>query len=142
MYKRIVLAYDGNSYSSAALIQGTELAKLCKAELHLLGIVVTTGSWGLAQAESSIDVWGSEQQYLQQALDSATHDLVSQSINVIGSIRRGDPGIEIAAYAHQIKADLVVLGHSEKGIIMRWFDGSVGIELLENLPCSLLIATS
>lgn len=142
MYKRIVVAYDGCAYSSAALIQGAELSKLCKAELHLLGIVVTTGSWGLAQAESSLDLWGSEHEYLQKALDAATHDLRSQGVNVIGAIRRGEPGNEIAAYAHQIKADLVVLGHSEKGIFMRWFDGSVGVELLEMLPCSLLIAAS
>lgn len=142
MYKRIVVAYDGCAYSSAALLQGAELSKLCRAELHLLGIVVTTGSWGLAQAESSLDVWGFEHEQLQKALDTAIHDLTSQNVNVVGSIRRGDPGLEIAAYAHEIRADLVVLGHSEKGIFMRWFDGSVGVELLEKLPCSLLIAAN
>jgi hypothetical protein len=34
-----------------------------------------------------------------------------------------------------------VLGHSEKGMIIHWFEGSVGTELLTNLPCSLLSAT-
>lgn len=142
MYRRILVAFDDCEYSSAALSQGTELAVLCQAELHLLSIVPTTGSWGLAQAEGAIDVWGMEQESLQRAQDAASKDLAGRGIKTVCTIRRGDPGMEIANYAHQIEADLVVLGHSEKGVFVRWFDGSVGTELLSSLPCSLLIAVS
>lgn len=141
MYQKILLAYDGSSFSAAALRQGTDLARLCQAELHLLGIVVTTGSSLIVQTEGQIDVWGLERQDIERALESAAHDLGGKGVNAITSIRQGDPAIEIVTYAHEIKADLVVLGHSEKGIIVRWFEGSVGNELLNNLPCSLLIAT-
>lgn len=141
MYQKILLAYDGSSFSAAALRQGTDLARLCQAELHLLGIVVTTGSSLIVEAEGQIDVWGLERQDIERALASAAHDLGGKGVNAITSIRQGDPAIEIVTYAHEIKADLVVLGHSEKGIIVRWFEGSVGTELLNNLPCSLLIAT-
>jgi len=47
MYKKIVLAYDGSSFSTAALHQGAEIARYCKAELHLLSIVETTAAWPL-----------------------------------------------------------------------------------------------
>jgi nucleotide-binding universal stress UspA family protein len=65
----------------------------------------------------------------------------AQSINVISNIQEGDPQAEIIHYAHEIKADLVVLGHSGKGFIARWFEDSVGSKLLADLPCSLLIVT-
>ena len=141
MYQKILLAYDGSSFSATALRQGADLARLCQAELHLLGIVVTTGSSLIVEAEGQIDVWGLERQDIERALESAAHDLGGKGVNAITSIRQGDPAIEIVTFAHEIKAELVVLGHSEKGVIIRWFDGSVGTELLNNLPCSLLIAT-
>ena len=43
MYKKILVAYDGTKPGNAALHQGAELARLCKAELHVLAIVVTAG---------------------------------------------------------------------------------------------------
>ena len=34
-----------------------------------------------------------------------------------------------------------VVGHTGKGVLARLFQGSVGAELLNNLQCSLLVAT-
>jgi nucleotide-binding universal stress UspA family protein len=119
----------------------TLLVCLCQAELHLLGIVSTTGSSLIVEAEGQIDVWGLQRQDIERALESAAHDLGGKGVKAVTSIRQGDPASEIVAHAHEIKADLVVLGHSEKGMIIRWFEGSVGAELLNSLPCSLLIAT-
>ena len=141
MFGKILLAYDGSASGAAALRQSADLARVCKAELHLLGIVLTTGFMALAEGSGSIDVWGQERESLQRALDAAGHDLDAQGVNVTSSIREGDPQAEIINYAHAIKADLVVLGHSGRGVIARWFEGSVGSKLLNNLPCSLLIAT-
>lgn len=95
----------------------------------------------LAEAYGAIDFWGMEEKYIEQALDNAAHELGGQGMNVVTCVRTGDPGIEIVAYAHEIKADLAVLGHTDKGILARLFEGSVGAELLRNLPCNLLIAT-
>jgi nucleotide-binding universal stress UspA family protein len=136
-----VLAYDGSTFSAAVLRQGAELASLCKAELHLLGIVVTTGAMGMAESVGPGDVWGLEQQKLQRVVEAAVQDLHKQGLTVIASVRFGDPAVEIAAYAHEIDADLVVLGHTSKGMLTRWFQGSVGAKLLDHLPCSLLVAT-
>jgi nucleotide-binding universal stress UspA family protein len=141
MYRKILLAYDGSTFSAAVLRQGAELAKLCKAELHLLSIVVTTGAMGMAESIGSSDVWGLEQQSLQPAVEAAVQELHQQGLNVITCVRYGDPAVEIAAYAHEVGADLVVLGHTSKGMLTRWFRGSVGTKLLDHLRCSLLVAT-
>lgn len=141
MYRKILVAYDGSSFSNIALRQSADLARLCKAELHLMGIVVTTGYMALAEGLGSIDVWGMERKQIEEALSAASHDLGGQGLNVITSIREGNPADEIIASAYALKADLAVLGHSNKGVLARWFEGSVGAKLLRDLPCSLLIAT-
>ncbi|HUY02386.1 MAG TPA: universal stress protein [Rhodocyclaceae bacterium] len=141
MYRKILLAYDDSTFSAAVLRQGAELASLCQAELHLLSIVVTTGVMAIAEAVGPGDVWGLEQQNRQLVVAAAAQDLHNQGLTVIACIRYGDPAVEIAAYAHEVNADLVVLGHTSKGMLTRWFQGSVGAKLLDHLPCSLLVAT-
>ena len=152
MYQKILLAYDGTTSSAVALRQSVDLARHCKAQLHLLGVVAITPA--TAGAGASViggavagaypivnEIWGRDQDYLRQALDAAAHDLDGQGLSVGTSIRFGSPGVEIAACAHEIKADLVVVGHTGKGVLARLFEGSVGAELLNNLPCSMLVAT-
>jgi nucleotide-binding universal stress UspA family protein len=71
MYRKILLAYDGSSFSDPVLRQGAELASLCKAEVHLLGIVGTTGAVAIAESFGPSDVLGFEQRELQQLVDAA-----------------------------------------------------------------------
>jgi nucleotide-binding universal stress UspA family protein len=72
---------------------------------------------------------------------SAVAELRGQNLTVITRIQYGDPAAEIVAYANQMQADLVVLGYGHRGILSRWFQGSVSAKLLDHLPCSLLVAT-
>ena len=141
MFKKILLAHDGSAFGAAALRQSGDLARLAGAELHLLGIVVTTGYMALAEGNGAIDVWGVERNNLQPAIDAAVQQLAENGVNAIASIREGEPCAEIIAYARAIAADLVVVGHTKKGAIARWLEGSVGSRLLGHLPCSLLIVT-
>lgn len=140
MYKNILVAHDGSAYSSAALDQAVDLARLCGAELHLLAVASTSGGMGLAEAAGAIDVWGIEEQRLRKALNAISEHLAREGITTTTEVRLGIPGIEIGNYAGEIGADLVVVGHTDKGIFARWFEGSIGSELLSHLPCSLLIA--
>ena len=141
MYRKILLAYDGSTFSAAALKQSAELATLCKAELHLLSIAATTGGMAIAEAAGVADVWGQGEKELERLVASAVDELRNQHLTVITCIQYGDPASEIAAYANQIQADLVVLGYAHRGILSRWFQGSVSAKLLDHLPCSLLVAT-
>lgn len=140
MYRKILLAYDGSTYAAAALRQGAELAGLCGGELHLLGIVSTTGGFAIAQAAGPQDVWGLEQQHLQRAIEDAAKQIAGKCVSLVSVIREGDPATEIIAYAREIKADLAVIGHPDRGVMARWFRGSTSTRLIQELRCSLLIA--
>jgi len=134
------VAYEGSSFSDAALRQGAELAGVCKSEVHLLGIVATTAAMAIAESFGPSDVLGFEQRDLQRIVEAAVQGLRSQGLSVTASVRFGDPAIEIVAYAREVDANLIVLGHQSRGTLTHWLQGSVGAHLLHHLPCSLLIA--
>lgn len=142
MYRRILLAYNGTTYATAALGQGAELARLCGAELHLLGIIPAMSGFALAQAVGSHDVMGAEQQQLRTALEDAARQIVGSCSALHSVMRTGEPAAEIIAYAREIKADLTVIGHRDRSYFARWFTGSTSERLLRELPCNLLIANA
>lgn len=142
MYKKILLAYDGSACTQGALDQTATLASLCKAELHLIGITnVTAGSTAIAEPYA-FDFLSKEKEHIEQALRSASDDLKRRGLNCRTILREGSPAPEIARYAQADGIDLVVIGHSDKGMLARWFEGSVGAQLVRELPCNLLIASS
>lgn len=142
MYHTILVAFDGTKAGDTALRQAADLAQLCKAELHVLGIVVTAGGLLLDPAVVSNNLLETERRYLLDALADVVRDLGKKGIDAKTCIRDGDAGREIIAYADEIKADLAVIGHSDKGLLSRWIEGSVGTRLLEAMPCNVLITTS
>ena len=140
MYRKIVVACDGTGPGDVAVRQGGDLALLCSAELHLLGIVASAGGMLMDPATVSAELLAAERQCLQQGLADAVRDLGRRGIDAQNCIRDGEPSREIIAYIHEIQADLVVVGHDGKGRLARWFEGSVGTQLFDKLPCSLLVA--
>ncbi|GFM30719.1 universal stress protein [Novosphingobium sp. PY1] len=141
MYRRILLAYNGSQHSEDALRQATEMAKQCDADLHLLAIAQSMpGSITLAEPYG-YDFLSGNKSDLEVHLNQAFKNLQSEGLQCSATVREGNPAIEIAKCAEAIAADLIIVGHSDKGFIARWLEGSVGAELVRNLPCSLLIAT-
>ena len=141
MFKRIVLAYDGSPGTDAALHQAAELAELSRAELHLLGVVAISASTAYAATYEVGYFFASEEDAVEKALEAAI-DKLGDRVSVHTKIRTGDPADQIAAHAHEVGADLVVIGHSDKGFLARWFEGSTGAKLIRDLPCNLLVATA
>jgi nucleotide-binding universal stress UspA family protein len=140
MYRRILVAYDGTDAGDAALRLGVELARLAKAELHVLGVVVSSGGLLLDPSVVSTELLETERRFLLEALESAVSALGANGAHATTCLRDGDAADEILLYAHEINADLAVVGHGDKGLMARWIEGSVGERLLKAAPCSLLVA--
>jgi len=141
MYQKILVAYDGSNHSDVALHQGRDLARLCKAELHLVGIIATTAYAVSPEVFGAVDLWSMERNELEQALEKAAVALSREGLEVSTHIREGNPAQEIGNYSADLDAELVIIGHSDKGILARWLEGSVGAGLVRDLPCDLLIVT-
>ena len=140
MFRKIMLVYDASPAAAIGLRQATCLTRQSGSELHILGIVPTSGGYAIAQATGGLDVLSKKRQMIEQALADADAGEDCQGVSHVIAIREGDPVTVIVAHAKAIKADLVVMGHADRNRFTRWFVGSTATTLLQHLPCSLLIA--
>ena len=138
MYSRIVLAFDGTREGRAALREGALLAHRCGAEVYLLSVVPNDSGVQFAESVQGGPMDRLEDAYkvvLQEGLDR----LKALGFTPKARLVIGDPAQQIGAFAREIGADLVVVGHRKQKLIQRWWSGSSGAYLVDHLGCSLLV---
>jgi nucleotide-binding universal stress UspA family protein len=139
MYRRILLAYDGSVEGRRALREGALLALSCKAEVYLLSVV--PGSAGSLIAEGAYaGTIDRQEKQLRFVFDEGVERLRQMGFKPVARLVSGDPSQEICAFANEVRADLVVVGHRRKSLLERWWSGSSGAWLSDQLKCSLLVS--
>jgi nucleotide-binding universal stress UspA family protein len=140
MYKRILLAYDGSREGLVALREGALLAKSHGAKVFLLSVVRPTA--GLPMGEVVYTDTMSDQIEGYQALLNAGLAVAKQlGLDSTSKLAMGEPAPQIGAYANEIGADLVVLGHRRQNALERWWSGGTGAYVSDHVKCSVLIAS-
>lgn len=139
MYQRILLAYDGSREGRTALREGALAARRFGAKVFLLCVVAESPGVRIGEAAYAGAVARSQDTY-SSLFDEAMERLTALGFEPQGKVVTGEPAVEIANYAHQVQADLVVVGHRKKGLLERWWSGQTGAYLSDHLKCSLLIA--
>ena len=139
LYKRILVAYDGSREGRTALREGTLLAKRFGAEINVLAVVAETPGMRVAEGAHA-GVMAQQDDAYKTILDEAVQGMSNLGFPVKAKLVRGEPAQEIAAYARQMRADLVVVGHRKQNLLQRWWSGPSGAYLTDFLSCSLLIA--
>jgi nucleotide-binding universal stress UspA family protein len=139
MYKKVLLAYDGSVEGRRALREGAKLAQMCGAEVFLLAVVENAPA--LATLEGGVGISIDEQISAYKAiLAEGVERLKAVGFSPTARLGMGAPAQQIAAVAEEIGAGLVVVGHRPTGPLARWWFGSVGGYLTDQLRCSVLIA--
>jgi nucleotide-binding universal stress UspA family protein len=139
LYKKVLLAYDGTVDGRRALREGALLAKTCGAQVYLLSVISGTGGLQIAESVVSGPMARCADDYraiLQEGVDGLTQ----LGFDPVAKLVRGEPVREIAAFARKIGADLVVVGHRKQSLLSRWWSGTTGAYLVDQLACSVLIA--
>ncbi|MGE5624286.1 MAG: universal stress protein [Bacillota bacterium] len=139
-YKTILLAYDGTEEGRRALLEGAEVAKRFKAKIHLLAVIADDTGAAIAQG-----MGGAPQErtvFYKNTLDAGVRYFKKHGLEAEGHVMHGDPVEEIVKLANQVAANLVVVGHRERGPLGRWLSTPTSMSLLEKLDCSLLIGLS
>lgn len=138
MYRKILLAYDGSAEGRRALREGASLALRCNAEVFLLAVIDNSVSLGTADGAYA-QIIGEEKEAYQAVLDEGVQRLRALGFSPESRLGWGRPGEVIVAVAREVKADLVVAGHRQKGVLAQWWSDSVGIYLIKHIGCSVLI---
>jgi nucleotide-binding universal stress UspA family protein len=140
MYRKVLLAYDGSVEGRLALREGARLAQLCGAEVVLLAVVNLSSGILIAEGAGPHGAVEHQQDAYREVLAEGIERLKAMGFSPTARLEAGDPAQQIAAVVREIGADLVVVGHRHQTTLSRWWRGSVGANLLEELRCSLLIA--
>ena len=141
MYKKILMAYNGSREGRSALLESAEIAEFIKAETHLLAVAGTPSNLFLTEAYLPEDLMEDGKKQMQQVLDEGILLLKDKGFNTTGHLTVGEPVSEICRVATELGADLIVVGHRRRlSFAARWWKNSVGANLLDYAPCSILIA--
>src|SRR5277367_6717617 len=137
LYKRILLAYDGTLEGAIALREGALLARHCGAEVFLLSVLPE--SQGLLVAASGHgDMVGQQMATYKSVLERGVAGLRRLGFEPVAKLVVGEPSVQIGAFAKQVDADLVVIGHRRKSLLQRWWSGGTGAYISDHVDCSVL----
>jgi hypothetical protein len=76
----------------------------------------------------------------REVLERGVNRLKRIGMNPVAKLAVGDPARVIGEFAKEVGADLVVVGHRKRNLLERWWSGSGGGYISDNIECSLLIA--
>lgn len=138
MYKRILLAYDGSREGRAALREGALLARRMDAQVLFLAVVADAAGVHIAEGAYA-GAAGFQQDNFKLIFEEGLARLKQLGLKPVAKMVTGQPAREIAAFAKQMSADLVVVSHRRQNMISRWWSGGDSAYLSDFLTCSLLI---
>jgi membrane fusion protein, multidrug efflux system len=138
VYQRILLAYDGSIEGRTALREGALLARRYGAQVFVLSVIREAAGTKLGEGVGGGGVAQQRVDY-ERVLQEGMARLAELGFQASGKLVIGEPAREIGAYAEQVKADLVVVGHRRQSAISRWWSGPSGAYLSDHIRCSLLV---
>jgi len=138
VYRRILLAYDGSIEGRTALREGALLARRYRAQVFVLSVITEGAGTKLGEGVGGGGIAQQRVEY-ERVLEEGMARLAALGFQASGKLVIGEPAREIAAYAEQVNADLVVVGHRRQSAIGRWWSGASGAYLSDHIRCSLLV---
>ncbi len=147
MYQNILVAYNGSPESRLALEECLRLSPSPSAQIHLLVVVspppyLLVGEFAAAAVLSVEEGLAAEREKMEKELEAGASLLTAGGLKVTRHLEVGEPVTTIEELAHQLQVELVIVGHSrQKPLALRWWRGSTDTLLVENLRCSLLVAS-
>ena len=147
MYQNILVAYNGTPESRVALQECLRLAPASDANIHLLVVVspppyLLVGEFAAAAVLSVEEGLAAEKEKMEKELEAGARLLKDGGLTVHPHLEVGEPVSVIEELAHELRVELVIVGHSrQKPLALRWWRGSTDTLLVEKLRCSLLVAS-
>ncbi|HNQ33072.1 MAG TPA: universal stress protein [Methanoculleus sp.] len=145
MFKTILVAVDGSDISRRALEEALAVARAMQASLHAVH-VVQTGAYPILTS-NELEPPDIARQALLDSLEREGDRILAETegqaaaagIQITVHKHRGHPGASITALAHELGADLTVVGSHGRGRIDRFFLGSVSSYVADHATSTVMI---
>jgi len=132
--RTIVVAYDGSQHAKKALEAAKAIAERFGSKIYVVH-VVDTAVLSLSEAFATPSVIKS----LREGGEKALREALGVVPGAESKLLEGDPAHEIAKFAREVKADLVVVGARGLSTIRKSLLGSVAGRLVQESDVSVLV---
>lgn len=139
LYRKILLCYDGSAEGRKALLEGARIAIAMHSEAYLLAICRDLHGSSVPEGVTP-QLMDCEEGTARTLLNEGVQKLNDHGVVAQGSLVFGDPLVQIPQAAARIGADLIVIGHRQRGRLARWWNESREGTLLNEVSCSILVA--
>src|SRR5271157_31120 len=144
--KKILLPLDPDSMHDNSLGMAESLAKIFKAELHLLSVVPTLSTLGNEQAATGNIMPVTTQAYLDLKVENTKTNLQTHldtlhkgHLKAIAQVTRGDPASSIVKIAKQSGTDMIILSTHRKAGLGAFWARSVAPKVAQKTKTPLLL---
>lgn len=131
MFKKILLATDGSTYSMEATKYAIDLARAGKAELCALTALYTELGFQKSREEALREQKARGKETLRKVMALAG----KAGVKATQAIVEGPPWIKIVETASEGGYDLIVVGSKGKGVLL----GSVAEKVVRDASCPVLV---
>ena len=139
MFTRILVAFDGSPGSRRALRAAIQLAQEHGAELWTISVEEHLPRYAATVSELN-DEREAANEYFARLLAEARRLAEEHGLALQSEVRPGHNAAQtIVAFAREIGADLLVLGHSGHSGVWGTFLGTTTDKVSHHAPCSVLI---
>jgi nucleotide-binding universal stress UspA family protein len=142
----ILVPLDGNEEHEAGLETATQLATVCSAAIHLVGVIHEMHTLPAERTAAAILLPTATNEMLEQSsrqmaqyLSGLVQEIRLQKLNVTAEIQRGDPTEKILQTAQRQKVDLIVLGTHGKTPMEAFWSGSLTPALFAQSQAPILL---
>lgn len=131
---RILVPLDFSEPSRDALLHARELARAFGAELQLLYVVQIT-SHPYFYVPTQTEIWEKRRQSAVEAIEELSRDVLGDDVPHQTYVAEGRPATEIAAFAEERDADLIVIATHGLSGLERIVLGSTTAEVVRSVDC-------
>ncbi|HEX7339079.1 MAG TPA: universal stress protein [Rhodanobacteraceae bacterium] len=127
MIKHTLVGYDGSDTAKRSFQFALDLARCCGGHVHVVSVLQVTEAGPEACAAMMTDKTAQHAETLKKelaALASGDEELFDAEV-VYGS-----PGDVLLAQVQEHQIDHIVIGHTERGALLRWLLGSVSGDII------------
>lgn len=146
-FRRIVVAVDGSEASRFAVGWALRVGQAERARawvVHVLPPPEVLGHYADAMGAFGYappgDLGEALERTAQRAVEEGAAELTKAGVHAEAQLLDGDPVDQVAKFAGDVEADLVVLGSHGRGALDRLLLGSVADGVKNHVRCSVLIA--
>jgi nucleotide-binding universal stress UspA family protein len=140
---QVIIAYDFSPSAEEAVLRGIELA--CRAPQHVLHVVVAIDAhngFPIAPTEHVDYIYAERLQQMVTARMVAgfTGRETASEVQFYVHARIGKPAEQILQLAHELGADLIMIGSHGKTGVERFVLGSVSERIVREAHCAVIVA--